>query len=131
MFKKILLFFLFCTVTLYASVTLTNDKQKYDNFSIQYFYDESNMLDINDIEKTHFTNSIPSQFSQGYYSGTAWFKINITNHSDHKDFVLYFTEPFWSKLDLYTKNNGSWNVQKNGTVVSRCQTESNSPIVEG
>ncbi len=118
MFKKILLFLLFCTVTLQATVALTNDKQKYDNFSIQYFYDENNMLDINDIEKTHFTNSIPSQFSQGYYSGTAWFKINITNHSDHKDFVLYFTEPFWSKLDLYTKNNGSWNVQKNGLEVS-------------
>lgn len=118
MFKKILLFLLFCTVTLQAAVALTNDKQKYDNFSIQYFYDENNMLDINDIEKTHFTNSIPSQFSQGYYSGTAWFKINITNHSDHKDFVLYFTEPFWSKLDLYTKNNGSWNVQKNGLEVS-------------
>ncbi len=113
MFKKILLFFLFCTVTLYASVTLTNDKQKYDNFSIQYFYDESKALNILDIEKTDFTYVIPSQFSIGYYPGTAWFKIDITNQSSNENFVLNFTEPFWTKLDLYTKDNGSWHVEKN------------------
>ena len=114
MLKKILLLLLFYTVTLHASVTLTNEEPKYDNFTIQYFYDESNMLDIKDIEKTDFTNVIPSQFSQGYYSGTAWFKIDLTNHSDNEDFILYFTEPFWSKLDLYTKKNDSWTIQKNG-----------------
>jgi diguanylate cyclase (GGDEF)-like protein len=118
MFKKILMLLFFSTVTLYATVTLKNEKVKYDNFSLQYFYDESNMLDINDIEKTDFTDLIPSQFSQGYYAGTAWFKINITNHSDYKDFVLYFTEPFWSTLDLYTKDNGSWNIQRNGLDIS-------------
>ena len=114
MIRKILVLLLFCTVTLYATVTLTNEKLKYDDFSLHYFYDESALLDINDIEKTNFTDAIPSQFSQGYYSGTAWFKIDITNNSDIENFVLYFTEPFWSKLDLYTKKNGSWNVQKNG-----------------
>jgi len=76
------------------------------------------MLEINDIENTDFTDVIPSQFSQGYYSGAAWFKINITNHSDNENFVLYFTEPFWSTLDLYTQNSCSWDVQKNGLNIS-------------
>ena len=118
MFRKIFVLLFFCTVTLHATVTLTNEKQKYDNFSLHYFYDESNMLEINDIEKRDFTNVIKSQFSQGYYTGTAWFKINITNHSDNENFVLYFTEPFWSRLDLYSKNNSSWDVQKNGLNIS-------------
>ncbi len=118
MFRKILVLLFFCTVGLYAAVTLSDDKPKYDNFSLHYFYDESALLDINDIEQTNFTDVIPSQFSQGYYSGTAWFKIDITNHSDNENFVLYFTEPFWSKLDLYTKNNGTWNIQKNGLDIS-------------
>jgi len=101
-------------VTLHATVPLTNDREKYDDFSLHYFYDESNMLEINDIEKIDFTHVIPSQFSQGYYSGTSWFKIELTNHSDKENFVLYFTEPFWSKFDLYTENNRLWDVQKNG-----------------
>lgn len=118
MFRIILVLLLFYTVTLHATITLTNEKQKYDNFSIHYFYDESNSLDINNIEKTNFTNVITNQFSQGYYSGTAWFKIDLKNHSDNEDFILYFTEPFWSKLDLYSKNNGSWDIQKNGLDIS-------------
>ncbi len=118
MFRKIFVLLFFCTVTLHATVTLTNEKTKYDNFSLHYFYDESALLDINDIEKTNFTDVIPSQFSQGYHSGAAWFKIDITNQSDNENFVLYFTEPFWSKLDLYTKNNGSWDIQRNGLDIS-------------
>ncbi|MCW8822213.1 MAG: EAL domain-containing protein [Sulfurovum sp.] len=114
MFRKILVLLLFCTVGLHATVTLTDQKQKYDNFSLHYFNDESAALDINDIDKINFTHVINSQFSQGYYRGTAWFKIDLTNHSDNEDFVLYFTEPFWSKLDLYIKNKDSWDVQKNG-----------------
>ena len=118
MFKNILVLLLFYTVTLHATITLTNEKQTYDDFSLHYFYDESNKLDINNIENIDFTNSIKNQFSQGYYSGTAWFKIDIINHSDNEDFVLYFTEPFWSKLDLYTKKDRTWDVQKNGLDIS-------------
>ena len=114
MFRKIFVLLFFSTVALYATVTLTNEKQKYDDFTLHYFYDESNLVDIQDIEKADFTNVIPSQFSHGYHTGTSWFKIDLTNHSNNKDFILYFTEPLWSELDLYTKKDASWNVQKNG-----------------
>jgi diguanylate cyclase (GGDEF)-like protein len=118
MFKKIFVLLLLSTVTSYATVTLTNKKEKYDHFTLHYFYDESSTLDINDIERTDFTKVIPNQFSQGYYPGTAWIKLHVTNHSDTEDYVLYFTEPFWSTLDLYTKNNDTWDIQKNGLSIS-------------
>lgn len=129
MIRKTLVLLLFCTVTLYATVTLTNEKLKYDDFSIHYFYDESTSLDINDIEKIGCTNVIPNQFTEGYNSGTSWFKIDITNQSDIENFVLYFTEPLWSKLDLYTKVNGSWHIQKNGLDISLKERSLNLDLV--
>ncbi len=50
----------------------------------------------------------------GYKYGNAWFKIELINKSKNEDFILYFTESIWSTLDLYTKQNSLWNVQKNG-----------------
>ncbi|HEY9189701.1 MAG TPA: diguanylate cyclase, partial [Sulfurovum sp.] len=129
MFKKLLAFLLFGTVLLYASVILTNEEETYDNFSLHYFFDESNTLDISDIEQKQFTTVINSQFSQGYHSGTAWFKIEITNQSHNEDYILYFTEPFWSKLDLYTKTDGAWELQENGldTHLKERNIETNNP----
>ncbi len=118
MFRKIFVVLLLSAVTSYATVTLTYETDKYDHFTLRYFYDESSTLGIHDIEKLECTKVIPNQFSQGYYSGTAWFKLNVTNHSDIEDYVLYFTEPFWSTLDLYTKMNDTWTIQKNGLKVS-------------
>ncbi|GIT97876.1 EAL domain-containing protein [Sulfurovum sp. TSL1] len=118
MFREIFIVLLLSAVTSYATVTLSNKTDTYDHFTLRYFYDESSTLGIHDIEKIHFTKVIPNQFSQGYYSGTAWFKLNMTNHSDSEEYVLYFTEPFWSTLDLYTKMNDTWNIQKNGLKAS-------------
>ncbi len=117
MFKNIFVLLLLYTVVLYASVTLNDKINKYDNFSLHYFYDDSTQLGIDDIEKINFTKNIPNQFSLGYFEGNAWFKIDITNYSENEDFVLYFSEPFWTKLDLYTKNNGVWDIQKNALAV--------------
>lgn len=97
-----------------ASVVLTDDVTKKTNFEIQYYYDISSSLTINTIEKIAFQETIPSQFTKGYKYENAWFKIDIINKSKNEDFVLYFTESIWSTLDLYTKENGSWKVQKNG-----------------
>jgi diguanylate cyclase (GGDEF)-like protein len=108
-----LFFFLFIT-TLNATLTLTKDTKKYDDFRLKYFYDDSSSLTIDEIQIINFTQTIPNQFTQGYHSGTAWFKITVENKSNTEDFVLYFTEPFWSSLDLYTKENDEWSVQKNG-----------------
>lgn len=118
MFRKIFALLLLSAVASYAAVTLINQKEKYDHYTLYYFYDAGSTLDIDDVEKIEFTKVIPNQFSQGYYPGTAWIKLDITNHSDTEDYILYFTEPFWSTLDLYSKNNDAWDIQKNGLNVS-------------
>ncbi len=114
MFRKIFVVLLLSAVTSYAAVTLTHKTETYDHFTLHYFYDDSSTLDIHDIEKIDFTKVIPNQFSQGYSRGTAWMKLKVTNHSTTEDYVLYFTEPFWATLDLYSKNNDTWSIQKNG-----------------
>ncbi|NOR57802.1 MAG: diguanylate cyclase [Sulfurimonas sp.] len=118
MLKLITLFFFLFITTLNATLTLTKDTIKYDDFRIKYFYDDSSSLTIDDIQIINFTQTIPSQFTKGYHSGTAWFKISVQNKSNTEDFVLYFTEPFWSSLDFYTKENDKWSVQKNGLDIS-------------
>ncbi len=114
MLKKIFVLLIICTVVISAAVTLTDEKLQYDDFALHYFYDDSNLLNIQDIEKINFTHILPSQFSLGYHTGTSWFKIDLKNQSNHEEFVLYFTEPLWTKLDLYTKENTEWTVHKNG-----------------
>ena len=112
---KLLLFItLFSVSMLNASVILTDDISKKENFTIKYFYDDKSLLTIEDIEKTKFKNEIPSQFTKGYRYGNAWFKIDIKNESKNENFVLYFTESIWSALDLYTKQDSIWKVEKNG-----------------
>ena len=86
MLRKIFVLLLFCTVVVSASVTLTDEKLKYDDFTLHYFYDGSNSLDIQDIQKSDFTHVLPSQFSQGYNTGTSWFKIDLKNQSKNKNY---------------------------------------------
>jgi len=110
--RLILLLFL-CHSTALATLTISNES-KTDDFSILYFYDATQKLDIDDIETQSFTQTIPNQFALGYKTGTAWFKITFDNQSSHDNFVLYFTEPFWSSFDLFLKHRGSWEKVSNG-----------------
>lgn len=111
---RFILFFLLCFNTSYASLIITNNSNKYDNFSIQYFYDENSTLNIVDIQKQKFTSTISNQFTQGYKYGAAWFKLEFNNKSKNHEFVLAFTESFWSSFDLYSYTNSSWKIQANG-----------------
>lgn len=113
MVKHIFVLLFLCTLQLHATVTLTNEQKSYDDFTIGYYYDQSGSQTINDIEQIDFTTTITNQFSQGYHDGVAWFKIKVINKSKEEDFVLYFSEPFWTKLDLYSKTDGTWSMQKN------------------
>jgi diguanylate cyclase (GGDEF)-like protein len=111
-------FFIFLLLFLYsashASAILTDKTEKLSGFNIEYLYDDTSSLSIDDVEKSNFTQTIPSQFTMGYRYGNAWFKLTIKNSSKNENFILYFTEPIWSKLDLYVKSDGEWHIQKNG-----------------
>jgi len=114
MIKTFFLLFFLLLSSLFADLEITSDKDKYDNFSIEYLYDETNKLTISEIQEKDFPQIIPSQFTQGYKYGNAWFKIEIKNRTSNEYFILQFTESIWASLDLYFFNNGSWEIEKNG-----------------
>ncbi|MDH5710651.1 MAG: sensor domain-containing diguanylate cyclase [Gammaproteobacteria bacterium] len=97
-----------------ASLTITGAVNKFSDFSIEYLYDKNNSMTIEEIDRITFGQEISSQFALGYRPGTAWFKITLLNQSENDRFVLYFTEPFWTELDLYRYEDGQWHVYKNG-----------------
>ena len=111
---RLFILFIFLLSLSHANLTITDDVQKNDNFTLKYLYDEDASLIIENIQNSKFQKTIPSQFTQGYKYGDAWFKLELVNQSKNEDFVLYFTESIWSALNLYSKENGVWKVQKNG-----------------
>lgn len=114
----ILFVVIFLITPLTAQVVIKDNTPALKEFEIGYLYDQSNQLSINDIVKTTFTKTIPNQFSMGYLDGTSWFKITLHNNSHNKEFILYFTEPFWQNLNLYVqKSDDSFTIDKNGIAV--------------
>ncbi len=111
---RFILLFLLSVLSLNAALVIKDSTKKYENFNIQYFYDKSSSLSIDTIQNKKFPKNINSQFTQGYKHGDAWFKLEFTNKSKNEEFILHFTEPIWSTLDLYKKQNAQWIVQKNG-----------------
>ncbi len=125
-----IIFLLFLSLSYsYASIVITDEQKRYTHFSLAYLYDESNTLTIENIAKTNFTHTIPNQFALGYKDGTAWFKLIITNQSKNSDFILYFTEPFWSDFDLFEPTNQGWKQHQNGLInpLKKREIEDNSP----
>jgi len=112
LFIRILLLFTLLTTSIFAKVTLS-DNSKYDNFSIEYFYDKSSSLDITDLKTQSFLKSNNS-FTFGYIDGTTWFKIEIKNSSDSEDYILSFSEAIWKEFNLYRKIDTLFIEEKNG-----------------
>ncbi len=111
---KSLFLFLFFSLTLNAHLIINDEIKKYDHFHIQYLYDESSSISIQTIQNKKFTQEINNQFTQGYKYGDAWFKLEFINKSQNENFVLNFTEQIWSTLNLYSKQNDKWKIEKNG-----------------
>ena len=99
--------------TIFASINILEHSKKTSHFSMGYFYDESKKLSIDVIENQSFVPS-KSQFTYGFKSGNLWFKLEINNQSLNEDFILSFSEPYFSDVILYTKEENIWNEEKNG-----------------
>ncbi len=110
-----LLFALFLSITTSFGSLIINDKTHvYDDFSIEYYYDDSSKLSINEIKNKPFSTTLNNKFTQGYKYGNAWFKIEIENNSLSQSLVLYFSESIWSQFDLYYQQDDQWIIEKNG-----------------
>ncbi|MEA2100119.1 MAG: 7TM diverse intracellular signaling domain-containing protein, partial [Campylobacterota bacterium] len=114
MFVRIFLLLFFYLQFASANLIVTDSTSKYTDFSISYFFDETDSMDIEDVSKTHFTQNIPSQFTLGYHDKNIWFKIKIKNTSETNSFVLQFTEPFWNKFNLYQQTSNGYLKQEAG-----------------
>lgn len=127
-FRIIFLLFLSLSSS-WSSIVITNAEKRYTHFSLAYLYDESNTLTIQDVSKTSFKHTIPNQFALGYKEGTAWFKLTLTNQSKNTDFILYFTESFWTDFDLFEPTDHGWKQHHNGLInpLKKRAIEDNSP----
>ncbi|MEA3383061.1 MAG: 7TM diverse intracellular signaling domain-containing protein [Campylobacterota bacterium] len=97
-----------------ASVVIDNHKNRYDNFSIQYHYDKSNDLSIQNIEQHKFKKTTSNSFTFGYKDEYIWFKIEIENLSDKQNYILTFSEAIWKEFNLYYKKDGVFIEDLNG-----------------
>ena len=117
MLRHIIILILFA-YTSFASVTLNNDTTLYDDFTVQYFYDKTQTLTIDDVKRTHFSSETPNSFTFGYLEGVTWFKIEVHNLSDTQEYVLSFNEVLWKQFDFYHEVDGVWVEELNGLDVS-------------
>jgi len=102
----------------HADIIVQKDTEKLENFSIEYFYDDSRELSIEDIEKIEFTEKVPSQFAFGYKKGNSWFKLKIKNKSQFKEFILYLNEPFFEEVNLFESQKNSWIKRSSGLSIN-------------
>lgn len=93
------------------------NSSKTEDFMIEYFYDDTKQLTIDDVSKKNFQQTLPSQFSLGYIRGYAWYKITIENQSNYEDFVLYFSEPHFENMNFYSFENSNWEKRKGGLFI--------------
>ncbi|MDK2091586.1 7TM diverse intracellular signaling domain-containing protein [Aliarcobacter butzleri] len=106
--KFFIIFFIFLSFLYAKDLTLNLDNQTavYDNFEIEYIFDKTELLTINDLEKKEFENVSKNSFSLGYSKQNVWLKINLFNQSDDEDFILTLNETFYEKANLYYKKDG-------------------------
>lgn len=130
MFVRIVMLIFFYLSASYGSIVLTDQSQCVSDFSISYLNDEKSYLSVEKAAEIPFVQTVPSQFSLGYKEGTVWFKFTIVNHSSNSDFILYFSEPFWSTFHLYETGANGWIEHKNGllTPISERQIEDANPV---
>ncbi len=114
MLFRIAFFLLLYLPASFASIVVSEGTDTLSDFSLHCLYDEKSALTINEVAELDFTQTIPSRFTLGYKEGTVWFKVTIENQSALKDFILYFTEPFWSTLTLYEATEHGWRKEANG-----------------
>lgn len=117
------LIFLFLLMLQGNAVTLSA-LQSYtqENFTVEYFHDESRAFTLNQIQKKTFSKS-SNAFSLGYKKGNVWFKVTLNNQSDFKNFILYLNESFYTQARFFYKEGSLWKEKDNGLKIPIMQRE--------
>ncbi len=107
MFRLLLLFLLSVSISS-ATIILTDETKKIDNFILEHAYDKTRALGIGDVHRIDFKPISSSEFNFGYVSGNSWVKIDVKNVSQESEFLLYFTAPYFEEYTVYEKDKNRW-----------------------
>lgn len=116
LFRIIIFLLLLCSVA-FSQILIEDKQNKFDNFTIDYFYDANKNLTIDEVSKQHFTTKINNNFALGERHGNSWFRFEITNSTKEETLFLHIVESFFEILDLYEKDDESWSKKSSGRFV--------------
>ena len=105
--KFLFLFILFATI-LNGNILIDNNSKKIDSFKMFYYNDTTGSLDIKDISKISFNQTISNNFTLTALKGSSWFKFTLLNNSNNENILLNMNEGWFDKLNLYTLENGNF-----------------------
>jgi len=110
MLFRIILLLLVSVQILMASIEIEAEKLTIDDFYMGYYQDSEGNLTIEDIQGIAFTKERANRFSLAYIRGKSWFKLDIHNDKNNsiEEFVLYFHETYFDKVNLYDYYDLEW-----------------------
>jgi len=100
-----------------ANIIINENSKKIDSFEMSYYNDKTGLLDINDMSKLEFNQTISNKFSFGYIKGKSWIKFTLVNNTNREDFLLNFNEVWIHTVNLYTLENKEIIKSENGLKV--------------
>jgi hypothetical protein len=110
-FVLILLFF----ISFSFSETIIKPKiERLNNFSLEYFHDKEQKLDIETIQNIKFDKNTSNKFTFGYLTGDIWFRLTLYNQSQNSNFLFYLTESFFNEVNFFEPYQKSWQKQSSG-----------------
>jgi hypothetical protein len=110
MFKFLIFFISFS----FAEVTLKDGIEQLDNFSLEYFHDKEQKLNIKTIQNIKFDKNTSNKFTFGYLTGDIWFRLTLYNQSQNSNFFFYLTESFFNEVNFFEPYQEGWQKQSSG-----------------
>ena len=99
---------------LFSSVTFTDETEEINTFKLFYHFDKDKKHTIESIQEVNFLKKTFNFFTFGYTNGDTWFKLNIQNNSQEKEFIFQLREPYFQHINFYVKEDGLWQQQQAG-----------------
>jgi len=112
--KTIFILLLLSLNLLFSSVTITDEREEINKFKLFYHFDKDKKYTIESIQKVNFLKKTSNFFTFGYTDGDTWFKLNIQNNSQEKEFIFQLREPYFQRINFYVKEDGLWQQQQAG-----------------